>query len=184
MDEQIDISSITFEDLQEEYHKLRERCSQLIFVNEQDTQRIHELRRSLETATAAEAYLVQELEQLSSAQTSQDDALLHKKQNEVDELKKRQSALLTENEDLHQDIADLRAENEGLHQKIKELTLASRPAEMTYQIPKDYLELRDRLETENLDLLAKLDETQESVIKFTMSLAEKEVIDGSSVMKS
>ncbi|XP_055837772.1 protein Spindly [Episyrphus balteatus] len=174
MNELMDISSITIEDLQEEYQKLKEKCSQLIALSDQDRQRIHELKRSLDTATAAEAYLSQELEQLSSVQTSQDDAALQKKQNEIDELKKRQAVLLTENEELHENVAALRADNERLKQEVRELNAASSPVEISYQIPKEYVDLRDKLETENLELLAKLDETHESVVKFTMALAEKE----------
>lgn len=170
----MDVSSISIEELQEEYQKLKEKYSQLCALSDSDRQRIHELKRSLDTATAAEAYLSQELEQLSSVQTSQDDVLLHKKQNEIDELKKRQAVLLTENEDLHEDVAVLRAENEKLKQEIKELKAQVRPVEVTYQIPKEYAELRDKLEAENLELLAKLDETHECVVKFTMALAEKE----------
>lgn len=174
MDEPLDISSISYEDLQEEYAKLKERYAQLVLVNEQDTQRIHELRRNLDTATAAELYLSQELEQLSCVRSTEDDALVQKKQNDIDELKKRQSALLAENEDLHQDIADLRAENQRLNEKIKELSQASQTTEVSYRIPKEHIELRERLEEENLVLLAKLDETHGTIVKFTMSLAEKE----------
>ncbi|XP_055919820.1 protein Spindly [Eupeodes corollae] len=174
MNELMDISSISFEDLQEEYQKLKEKWSQMVSQSEQDRQRIHELKRNLDTATAAEAYLSQELEQLSSVQTSQDDALLHKQQNEIDELKKRQAILLAENEELHEDVASLTAENERLKQEVKELNAASCPVEVSYQIPKEYVELRDKLEAENLELLAKLDETHESVVKFTLALAEKE----------
>lgn len=174
MNDLMDISSISIEDLQEEYSKLKSKYNQLIVLSDQDRQRIHELKRSLDTATAAEAYLSQELEQLTSTQTSQDDALLNKKQNEIDELKKRQSALLTENEELHEDLATYRSENEKLKQEIRELKTASLPVEISYQIPKDLIELKDKLEAENLELLAKLDETHECVVKYTLALAEKD----------
>jgi len=62
----LDLSALSVDDIVEEYKLLHDRHQQLKDQSDKDAQRIYELKRSLDTALAAESYLTQELEQLSS----------------------------------------------------------------------------------------------------------------------
>lgn len=62
----LDLDTLNVDDIVEEYKLLHDRHQQLKDQSEKDAQRIYELKRNLDTALAAESYLTQELEHLSS----------------------------------------------------------------------------------------------------------------------
>ncbi|XP_073822463.1 spindle apparatus coiled-coil protein 1 spindly [Musca autumnalis] len=171
-----DILNFSRDELLEEFCKLFDRYQDLKESNEADTQKIHELKRSLDTATAAQAYLSQELEQYTSSENNQDDNELQKALSELAELRKRHSKLELSYNTLQQDHNALLEENAALTKTIEELTKRkeSEPAVVECKTSEEDLQRIQMLECENMDLLQKMEDFQEQTVRYTLTIAECE----------
>ncbi|GBP95495.1 hypothetical protein EVAR_64882_1 [Eumeta japonica] len=106
-----DLVNLTRDELLEKYCKLFDQYQDLRESNELDTQKIHELKRSLDTATAAQLYLTQELEQYANLDNKETEIKLHKVQSELQDSKKRCTKLESSLATLQQEYSTLLEEN-------------------------------------------------------------------------
>ncbi|XP_068150620.1 protein Spindly [Drosophila tropicalis] len=177
MSSSLDFSSLTTDDIVYEYKTLHTRHQQLKEQSEEDAQRIHELKRNLDTALAAEAYLTQELEQLSAcgggvpAQSSQNGI-----EQELEEIRKRYKTLLEEHENLQQEYDNQGQEVQKLKSKLKqsEKDLEGKVAQQLAHVHDECQERFGVLETENSELMQKLFEYEQAKVKQTFEVADKE----------
>ncbi|XP_054084739.1 uncharacterized protein LOC105211597 [Zeugodacus cucurbitae] len=177
-DFQIEYMSLPLEDLQDYYGKLFERYRQLRDGTEADHQRIHELKRNLETAYAAEKYLSQEIEELMQtiASMERDNKVQAKVHSEVEDLRRQHHTLTTDYTTLQQDYATLSAENVEIRKQL-ETVKSTRRLTKSSIVNAGTDELFNRiatLEGENFSLVQKLEEFQESMVRQTLALAERE----------
>lgn len=178
-DFQIEFMSLPLEDLQDHYGKLFERYRQMRDDAEADTQRIHELKRNLETAYAAENYLSQEIEELMQtlASIEKDNKGQTKVQTELEDLRRQHHTLTTDFTTMQQEYAALSAENAEMRKQLETVKSAKRLS-VSAIVDAGAEELAKRvatLEGENFALMQKLEEFQECMVRQTMALAEREV---------
>ncbi|XP_016962201.1 protein Spindly [Drosophila biarmipes] len=169
----LDLSALSVDDIVEEYKLLHDRHQQLKDQSEKDAQRIYELKRSLDTALAAEAYLTQELEQLGSqpvATNSGGDA------QELEELRRKYKALKEEQDTLQQDLDSKVEESSQLRSKLAaaERELADKAATRSADLHEECLARLTALEAENSELMQKLAEYEDARVANTFAVAEKE----------
>ncbi|KAH8413204.1 hypothetical protein KR009_008775 [Drosophila setifemur] len=169
----LDLSSLSVDDIVEEYKLLHDRHQQLRELSEQDAQRIHELKRNLDTALAAEAYLTQELEHLSNQPVDSNSGL---DPLELEELRRKFKNLQAEQETLQLDYEHKAEEVKKLTDKLEraEKNLADRAASKTSDPHEDCVARLNALELENCELMQKLSDYEDSSVKNTFSVAEKE----------
>lgn len=172
-----DIINYTRDELLEEFCKLFDRYQDLKEANEADTQKIHELKRSLETAQAAEAYLSQELEQYTNSDNNEDDNELQKSLSELADLRKRYTKLEASYSALQQDHNALLEENATLTRNLEELSRRkeNEPVVVESKTSEEDLQRIQMLEYENMDLLQKMEDFQEQTVRYTLTIAECEV---------
>ncbi|KAH8273645.1 hypothetical protein KR018_006198 [Drosophila ironensis] len=169
----LDLRSLSVDDIVEEYKLLHDRHQQLKEQSEEDAQRIYELKRSLDTALAAEKYLTQELEQLSSQPAVGAPSPEHQ---ELEELRRRFKSLQAEQDALQQDH-DSRSEEVRLLRDKLEAAERSLAEKASSRAGDDHEECQVRLgalERENCDLMQKLADYEDSSVKNTFAVAEKE----------
>ncbi|KAL9930646.1 spindle apparatus coiled-coil protein 1 spindly isoform 1-T2 [Glossina fuscipes fuscipes] len=172
MDDYSDVLNLSPEDLLEKYGKLNDRYQEMVKVNEADTQHIYELKGALQRATAAEAFLSQELDQLTSYENNRDTNDLQQLQQEIERLENA-------NRKLKQDFDVVVDENIQLS-KVVEETVKNKtdlPVVVSPQESKLFNEDFERmqmLENENIELLRKMEEFQESFLRCTLTIAEHE----------
>ncbi|XP_067643141.1 protein Spindly-B [Eurosta solidaginis] len=177
-DFEIEFMSLPLEDLQDYYGKLFERYRQMRDDAEEDTQRIYELKRTLETAYAAQNYLSQEIEDLMQtlASIENESKGQTKAQTELEDLRRQHHTLTTDYTTLQQDYAAMAAENAELRKQL-ETAKSEKRLSTSSIIDAGTEELTKRisiLEGENFSLMQKLEEFQDNVVKQTMALAERE----------
>ncbi|XP_018804017.1 PREDICTED: protein Spindly [Bactrocera latifrons] len=177
-DFQIEYMSLPLEDLQDHYGKLFERYRQMRDDAEADTQRIHEMKRNLETAYAAENYLSQEIEELmrTLASIEKESKGKTKVETELEDLRRQHHTLSTDYSTLQQDYVALSAENAEMRKQLETVKSAKRLSTASI-VDAGTEELTQRiasLEGENFSLMKKLEEFQESMVRQTMALAERE----------
>ncbi|XP_017002929.2 protein Spindly [Drosophila takahashii] len=169
----LDLNALSVDDIVEEYKLLHDRHQQLKNQSDQDAQRIYELKRSLDTALAAESYLTQELEQLSSqpvASSSGGDS------QELEELRRKYKALKEEQDTWQQDYDAKVEETAKLRDKLAatERQLADRSSTRSTDLHEDCLARLNALELENCELMQKLSEYEDSRVASTFAVAERE----------
>ncbi|XP_020799209.1 early endosome antigen 1 [Drosophila serrata] len=169
----LDLNALTVDDIVEEYKLLHHRHQQLKSQSDQDAQRIYELKRNLDTALAAEAYLTQELEQLSSQpqqSNSSGDSL------ELEDLRRKYRNLQEEQESLQQDYDQKAEEAKDLKKQLeaKERELSERASLGSRDLHEECAARLNALELENCDLMQKLADYEENSVKITLSVAEKD----------
>ncbi|KAM7353157.1 spindle apparatus coiled-coil protein 1 spindly [Cochliomyia hominivorax] len=171
-----DIINFTRDELLEEYCKLFDRFQDLRESNEADTQKIHELKRSLDTATAAQAYLSQELEQYTNSDSNEVENELHKTQAELMETKKKYNKLEISFNTLQQDYNNLLEENAKITENLEESLKRKEqePKVLDTQVVDEYLVRIQVLENENMDLLQKIEDFEERSVRYTLTIAECE----------
>ncbi|XP_023296427.2 protein Spindly [Lucilia cuprina] len=171
-----DIINFSRDELLEEYCKLFDRFQDLRESNEADTQKIHELKRSLDTATAAQAYLTQELEQYTNSDSNEIEHDLHKTQAELLDMKKKYGKLEGSFTTLQQDYNALLEENTKIAHDLEESLKRKEhvPKEIDTQITDDYVMRIQALENENMDLLQKIEDFEERSVRYTLTIAECE----------
>lgn len=86
-----DPQQLAKDELVEEYEKLGESYRQLKLVEDCRLQQNYELKRCLETATNAEAYLSQELESIASVHNGEMEQLKQRHAGELAGVKKKQA---------------------------------------------------------------------------------------------
>uniref|UniRef100_A0A0A1WGE9 Protein Spindly n=1 Tax=Zeugodacus cucurbitae TaxID=28588 RepID=A0A0A1WGE9_ZEUCU len=177
-DFQIEYMSLPLEDLQDHYGTLFERYRQMHDEAEEDIQRIHEMKRNLETAYAAENYLSQEIEELMQtlASIEKDNKGQTKVDTELEDLRRQHHTLTTDYTTLQQDYATLSAENVEIRREL-ETVKSSKRLSTSSMVNAGTEELTNRiatLEGENFSLMQKLEEFQESMVRQTLILAERE----------
>ncbi|XP_054084738.1 protein Spindly-like [Zeugodacus cucurbitae] len=177
-DFQIEYMSLPLEDLQDHYGTLFERYRQMHDEAEEDIQRIHEMKRNLETAYAAENYLSQEIEELMQtlASIEKDNKGQTKVDTELEDLRRQHHTLTTDYTTLQQDYATLSAENVEMRREL-ETVKSSKRLSTSSMVNAGTEELTNRiatLEGENFSLMQKLEEFQESMVRQTLILAERE----------
>lgn len=172
-----DIINFTRDELLEEYCKLFDRFQDLRESNEADTQKIHELKRSLDTATAAQAYLSQELEQYTNSDSNELENELHKTQADLSDMKKKYSKLEVSFNALQQDYNNLLEENNKISQNLEDSLKRKEqePKEVDTKVIDEYLLRIQALENENMDLLQKIEDFEERSVRYTLTIAECEV---------
>lgn len=170
----LDLSALSVDDIVEEYKLLHDRHQQLKEQSELDAQRIHELKRNLDTALAAEAYLTQELEQVGSQPVANTSDSEHQ---ELEELRRKFKHLQAEQDSLQQDYDQKAEEARSLRLKLEstEKALVEKSAARSNDVHEDCLARLSALEAENAELMQKLADYEESSVKNTFSVAEKEV---------
>ncbi|TMW54858.1 hypothetical protein DOY81_000091 [Sarcophaga bullata] len=171
-----DIVNLTRDELLIEYCKLFDRFQDLREANESDTQKIHELKRSLDTAVAAQSYLSQELEQYSNSDQSNIENELHKTQADLTELKKKYGKLEVSFNTLQQDYNTLLEENSTISKNLEEALkykeiVSAKDEPITSE--DDALRIQ-MLENENMDLLQKIEGFEERSVRYTLAVAECE----------
>ncbi|XP_059221975.1 protein Spindly [Stomoxys calcitrans] len=171
-----DILNYTRDELVEEFCKLFDRYQDLREASEADTQKIHELKRSLEVSVAAQTYLSQELEQYTNAENNEQENELQKALNELTELKKRYGKLEASYNALQQDHNTLLEENANLTHNLEEISRRRdvEPLDVTNKTSEEDLQRIQMLENENMDLLQKMEEFQEEIVRYTLAIAECE----------
>lgn len=172
-----DIINYSREELLEEFCKLFDRYQELRESNEADTQKIHDLKRALDTATAAQTYLSQELEQYNNTDNKEEDYELQRTQAELMELKKKYGKLEMGFATLQQDHSTLLEENSTMSHKLQEALKwkENMPVVVENKISEEDLLRMQILEDENMDLLQKIEEFDERSVRFTLTIAECEV---------
>ncbi|KAH8271969.1 hypothetical protein KR044_012409 [Drosophila immigrans] len=172
----LDLSALSIDDIVEEYKLLHARHEQLKQHCEADAQRIHELKRSLDTSMAAEKYLTQELEHFNAqAQVACPDSEL-RLQQELDELRRKYRNLQLEHETLQQDH-DAKAEESHCLKTKLEATVRELDASEALKANSAHDECVNRLnlmEQENAELMHKLAEYEDAKVKNTFAVAEQE----------
>ncbi|XP_017047617.1 protein Spindly [Drosophila ficusphila] len=168
----LDLNALSVDDIVEEYKLLHNRHQQLKEQSEKDAQRIYELKRNLDTALAAEAYLTQELEQLSSqpvASNSDSDC------QELEELRRKYKDLKGEHDSLQQDYDGKVEESLELRTKLSaaERELADRATSGSNDPHEECAARLNTLELENSELMQKLSEYEDLRVSSTLALAEK-----------
>ncbi|KAH8240856.1 hypothetical protein KR026_006276 [Drosophila bipectinata] len=169
----LDLSALSVDDIVEEYKLLYDRHQQLKEQSEQDAQRIHELKRNLDTALAAEAYLNQELDQMGSQPVANTSDSEHQ---ELEELRRKFKNLQAEQDSLQQDYDQKAEEAKNLRLKLEstEKALVEKSAARSNDVHEDCLARLSTLEAENSELMQRLADFEESSVKNTFSVAEKE----------
>uniref|UniRef100_A0A1B0AZ89 Protein Spindly n=1 Tax=Glossina palpalis gambiensis TaxID=67801 RepID=A0A1B0AZ89_9MUSC len=172
MDDYSDVLNLSPEDLLEKYCKLNDRYQEMVKVNEADTQHIYELKGALQRATAAEAFLSQELDQLTSYENNRNTNDLQQLQQEIERLENA-------NRKLKQDFDVVVDENIQLSKVVEEtvknktdLPVVVSPQES--KLSNEDFERMQMLENENIELLRKMEEFQESFLRCTLTIAEHE----------
>ncbi|XP_017110690.1 protein Spindly [Drosophila elegans] len=169
----LDLNALSVDDIVEEYKLLHDRHQQLKVQSDQDAQRIYELKRNLDTALAAEAYLTQELEQLSSQPVASKSGA---DSQELEELRRKYKSLKEEQDILQQDYDSKVEESSKLQDKLAafEKQLADKSATRSTDTHEDCLARLNALELENSELMQKLSEYEDSQVTNTLVVAEKE----------
>ncbi|KAH8378388.1 hypothetical protein KR093_011102 [Drosophila rubida] len=172
----LDLSALSIDDIVEEYKLLHGRHEQLKERCEADAQRIHELKRSLETSLAAEKYLTQELEQYNAqAQVACPSSEL-RLQQELDELRRKYRSLQLEHETLQQDHDAKSEETHSLKSKL-EATARELESSVALKVNSAHDECANRLtavEQENAELMLKLADYEDAKVQNTFAVAEQE----------
>lgn len=172
-----DIINLTRDELLEEYCKLFDRFQDLREANESDTQKIHELKRSLDTAISAQTYLSQELEQYTSLDSTKIESELYKTQADFIEFKKKYGKLEASFNMLQQDYNALLEENSRITKNLEEALKCKEQ----FSAKSDSITTEDDilriqiLENENMDLLQKIECFEERSVRYTLAVAESEV---------
>ncbi|XP_001356697.2 protein Spindly [Drosophila pseudoobscura] len=167
----LDLHALSVDDIIEEYKILHEGHQKLKTQTENDAQRIYELKRNLDTALAAEAYLTQELEQLGSQPPEDRPGV---EVQELEELRRKFRSLQVDHDTLQQDY-DAKAEEASALRN--QLAAAERglAANSTSKDAHEECHLRfHALENENSELLQKLAEHEEFSVKHILEVAEKD----------
>ncbi|EDW54150.1 GM18139 [Drosophila sechellia] len=169
----LDLNTLSVDDIVEEYKLLHDRHQQLKDQSEKDAQRIYELKRSLETALAAESYLTQELEHLSSQPVASECG---GNGQELEELRRKFKILKEEQDVLQQDYDAKVEETRSLKDKLTaaEKDLAEKTAFRSNELHDDFLARLNALELENCELMQKLAEYEDLRVTNTLAVAEKE----------
>lgn len=173
----LDLSALSIDDIVEEYKLLHERHQQLKERKEEDAQRIHELKRSLDTALAAEKYLTQELEHLSAQPQSTCNTAEQRLQQELDDLRRKYRNLQADYESLQLDN-DAKDEEKRQVQAKLESALRDLDAQAVLKANSAHDECTARLttvEAENAELMQKLAEYEDAKVQNTFAVAEQEV---------
>lgn len=89
-----DVFQLTKDDLIDEYEKLADAHRQLKLSEDAHLQHIHELKRSLQTATNAETYLAAELETITSVHNAEIAQLRHGHETEMEAARKKHADAL------------------------------------------------------------------------------------------
>lgn len=170
----LDLDTLSVDDIVEEYKLLLDRHQQLKDQSEKDAQRIYELKRNLDTALAAESYLTQELEHLSNQPVA---IASGGNGQELEELRRKFKTLKEEQDVLQQDYDAKVEETRSLKDKLTaaEKNLAEKSASRSNQLHDDFFARLNALELENCELLQKLAEYEDLRIANTLAVAEKEV---------
>ncbi|ALC38844.1 Spindly [Drosophila busckii] len=171
----LDLNALGVDDIVEEYKLLHERHQQLKQSQEQDAQIIHELKRSLDTAHAAERYLSQELEQLSVSQNA-DNTMDPRMQQELEELRRKYKNLQAEQETLQLECDAKTEETSELKAKLETAT-RELEANAALRANSGHDECTARalaLEQENSDLMQKLADYDDAKVQSTFAVAEQE----------
>lgn len=171
----LDLNSLSVDDIVEEYKLLHNRHQQLKSQSDQDAQRIYELKRNLDTALAAEAYLTQELEQLS---TQPQDTNSSWNTQELEELRRKYRNLQAEQESLQLDYDQKAEEARDLKAQLdaRERELSERASVGSRDLHEDCVARLNALELENCELMQKLADYEDNSAKTTLAVAEKDVI--------
>ncbi|XP_060659388.1 protein Spindly [Drosophila nasuta] len=172
----LDLGALSVDDIIEEYKLLHGRHEQLKERCDADAQRIHELKRSLDTSLAAEKYLTQELEQYNQqAQVACPDNEL-RLQQELDELRRKYRNLQMEHETLQQDHDAKTEETECLKSKLEATVrdLESSTALKANSADDEIVNRLTAMEQENAELIQKLAEYEDVKVQNTFAVAEQE----------
>uniref|UniRef100_A0A1A9WKR2 Protein Spindly n=1 Tax=Glossina brevipalpis TaxID=37001 RepID=A0A1A9WKR2_9MUSC len=173
MEDYPNVVNLSRDDLLEKYVELNDRYKEMVEVNsntsEASAQRIHELKRALDTATAAEAYLAQELEQLTSCESNRIASGLQQLQEEIEKLKNVNGTL---KEDYNSVLEENIRLTKVLEETVRYKTDSVLPPES--KISDEHCERMQILEDENNELLRKVEEFQERFVRYTMTIAEHE----------
>ncbi|KAH8392085.1 hypothetical protein KR215_000321 [Drosophila sulfurigaster] len=172
----LDLSALSVDDIIEEYKLLHGRHEQLKERCDVDAQRIHELKRSLDTSLAAEKYLTQELEQYNQqAQVACPNNEL-RLQQELDELRRKYRNLQLEHETLQQDHDAKTEETECLKSKLEATVrdLESSTALKANSADDEIVNRLTAMEQENAELIQKLAEYEDVKVQNTFAVAEQE----------
>ncbi|XP_034099683.1 protein Spindly [Drosophila albomicans] len=172
----LDLGALSVDDIIEEYKLLHGRHEQLKERCDADAQRIHELKRSLDTSLAAEKYLTQELEQYNQqAQVACPDNEL-RLQQELDELRRKYRNLQLEHETLQQDHDAKTEETECLKSKLEATVrdLESSTALKANSADDEIVNRLTAMEQENAELIQKLAEYEDVKVQNTFAVAEQE----------
>ncbi|KAH8411936.1 hypothetical protein KR222_002908 [Zaprionus bogoriensis] len=172
----LDLNALNIDDIVEEYKLLHERHQQLKERSEEDAQRIHELKRSLDTALAAEQYLTQELEHLSVQPAAICAGSELRLQQELEELRRKYRELQSEHESLQVDNEVKDEETRKLQTKL-ESAVRDLDAQSALKANAAHDECAARLNTleaENAELMQKLAEYEDARVQNTFVVAEQE----------
>lgn len=89
-----DLNQLGKDDIIDEYDKLADAYRQLKLSEDAHLQQIHEIRRSLQTATNAETYLASELDSITSVHNKEMEQLRLKHGTEIDAVRKKHTESL------------------------------------------------------------------------------------------
>ncbi|KAL7742097.1 hypothetical protein ACLKA6_018344 [Drosophila palustris] len=176
MNNNLDLNALSIDDIVEEYKLLHGRHQQLKERCEEDAQRIHELKRSLETSLAAEKYLTQELEQFSIQAQAANPNAESRMQQELEGLRRKYRTLQLEHETLQQDNDAKLEETLILKAKLEATTrdLESSAALKANSAHDECTARLNAMEQENAELMQKLAEYEDAKVQTTFAVAEQE----------
>ncbi|EDV57639.2 protein Spindly [Drosophila erecta] len=169
----LNLNTLSVDDIVEEYKLLHDRHQHLKDQSEKDAQKIYELKRNLDTALAAESYLTQELEQLSSQPVASNS---EGNSQELEELRRKFKTLKEEQDGLQQDYDAKVEETQALKDKLAaaEKELADKTASRSNDLHDDCSARLNALELENCELMQKLAEYEDLRVENTLAVAERE----------
>lgn len=170
------IDNLTRDELLEEYSELLGKYQELRSVKDENAQRIHELKRALDTAEAAQAYLSQELEHVSkhNANTVDDDIIEQRMKTEEwckksQRLQEELNILNSEYDQSQQEVLKLR---ELLENAQKETANAG--LEHAQRVSDENVAKIQEIEMENVTLIHKLEESNDVITQKTLFIAEQQ----------
>ncbi|XP_055606584.1 protein Spindly [Uranotaenia lowii] len=170
-----DVSSLTYDDLTDQYRRLADSYRSLKRVHEEELQANHELRRNLQASTEAANYLTTDLEQIDTVHREELAKVKEKCGLSLSALKDANADLKQQNCSLESTVEELQSQIHQLKEKIEELefagpaNVASESANSTLTSEKEIL-----LEKEVEDLKKMLAEHADASAKMSIQLRKTE----------
>lgn len=173
----LNVSSLSNDDLIEEYGKLSQFYQQQKQQLDEYQQEVFVLKRNAELSEKREKYLTQELDSFAEAQQNAVDDKKRKFVAENEELKSRLIAIRTEKEELELELEQRLNEIKSLETKYQSNVELCTCKQSKYQSSDDekYAEYTEKLEIEQMKLLNELNEVKQQLAETILTNKHNEM---------